>query len=264
MPSIDGLVTGIDTASVIEGLLAVQQTQIDRLNLRKQSVVAEQTAFNEVKARLTGVQSQLSRLVRLGGNAFDAKTLTSSHEDLVTAAASNEAQPGVYQLRVNSLAKAHQISTQGFALADAVISTGELDIQVGNGPTTTISLDETNNTLRGLADAINGSNADVFATVINDGSAENSYRLMVSSKKTGTANAITLTNNLAAPQEGGAARPVFSGQGATESSISPVTLSRGFGAAATPTANQGTGPCTGSDDDTYTFTFRGQRTYRTG
>ena len=95
-------------------------------------MVAEQAAFNEVKTRLTGVQSQLSRLVRLSGNAFDAKTLTSSHEDLVTAAASNEAQPGVYQLRVNSLAKAHQISTQGFALADAVISTGELDIQVGN------------------------------------------------------------------------------------------------------------------------------------
>ena len=33
MPSIDGLVTGIDTASVIEGLLNVQRTQIDRLNL---------------------------------------------------------------------------------------------------------------------------------------------------------------------------------------------------------------------------------------
>ena len=87
MLSIDGLATGIDTATIIEGLLSIQQRQIDLLTGRQEGVLEEQSAFKNIEARLISLQSQLSRLSRTQNSVFDAKTVTSSHENLVLAAA---------------------------------------------------------------------------------------------------------------------------------------------------------------------------------
>jgi len=56
MLTIDGLVTGIDSTSVIEGLLEIQQRQIDNFNARKTSVVEKQTSFSGIEARLIGLR----------------------------------------------------------------------------------------------------------------------------------------------------------------------------------------------------------------
>ena len=69
MLNIDGLVSGLDTTSIIEGLLSVQQSQIDRLNLRKQEIVEQQTAFKGIEARLLDLQARVRVLTRTGDNA---------------------------------------------------------------------------------------------------------------------------------------------------------------------------------------------------
>src|SRR5439155_17816627 len=97
------------------------------------------------------------------------RSVASSDQSLVTAAAGNGATPGVYNVRVNSLARAHQIASQGFDSADSTITQGTLQLKVGSGATT-ITIDSTNNTLQGLANAINGSGVGVAAAIINDGS----------------------------------------------------------------------------------------------
>ena len=43
MLSIDGLVTGLDTTSIIEGLLEIQQQQIDKLQNREDGFAQQQT-----------------------------------------------------------------------------------------------------------------------------------------------------------------------------------------------------------------------------
>ena len=55
MFSIDGLVSGLDTTSIIEGLVSIQQNQVDRLNVRKSEIFTRQTAFQGVEARVTYV-----------------------------------------------------------------------------------------------------------------------------------------------------------------------------------------------------------------
>src|SRR5207237_8330846 len=106
-----------------------------------------------------------------------------------------------------------------------------------------------NDTLQGLADAINSSGAAVSASVINDGSGANAlpYRLLLTARQTGTSNAVTITNNLGA-SGGGATRPIFDA-----STIGPAVLAPGFTGTATPTANVGSGTYTGTANDTYTF-----------
>ncbi|MEX2288669.1 MAG: flagellar filament capping protein FliD [Planctomycetaceae bacterium] len=209
MPTIDGLVTGIDTTKIINGLLSIHQKQIDLLTTRKNRVVDQQTAFKGIEARLLAFRNQSAVLGRIRDSVFAAQTATSSNEQVVAAAASDSAVPGTYTLRVHSLAQAHQIASQGLADPDSTVTQGTFVVQVGSGPTVTITIDDTNNTLQGLADAINNSGAGVAATIVNDGSTGGTpYRMLLASAKTGAANALTVTNNLAA-DSGNAVRPVF-------------------------------------------------------
>jgi flagellar hook-associated protein 2 len=193
--SFSGLASGIDTEKVIEGLLGIQQARISQYENRRDLIAFEQTTFKGFEAQLLELQAQAGRLARTFTGPFDARTVTSSDEGLVTAAAGSSAVPGNYSLKVNSLAQNHQIASAGFSNANATLKTGTLEIEVGTGAATTVTIDSTNNTLQGLADAINNSGAGVVASVINDGSA-NPYRLLVTSKTTGAANQIAITNNL--------------------------------------------------------------------
>ena len=195
MLTIDGLITGIDTASVIEGLLQVQQNQIDRLSVRRSGVVTEQTAFSGVETRLIGLQGDIGRLANIQTTQITDKVVTSSDEAVITAAASDKANAGTYSLRVNSLAAAHQVASFGFDSPDAVIAKGEIAVRVGDGQLVEIDIDDTNNTINGIATAINASDSGMSAAVIDDGTAGNeSIRLLLTSESTGARNTIEFTH----------------------------------------------------------------------
>ena len=237
MLTIDGLATGLDTTKVIEGLLSIQQRQIDLLEIRKQDKVAEQTAFKGIEARLLSLRNDVSSLSRSVNSVFRTKTANSSDETIVSAAAGETASPGVYNIRVNALARANQIVSQGFADADSEITQGTIGFQVGSGATTTITIDGTNNTLQALADAINTSDAEVSATIINDGSGSGTpYQLLLTADKTGAANTITVTNNLG-PSSGNAIKPDFASQPVVQAAAD-TSISLGSGAGAITVLNE--------------------------
>src|SRR5881628_242539 len=115
MPTtIDGLVTGIDTSKLIDGLLAVGRRRIELLTQDQQKISTRQTAFKGIEARLLALQTEVSRLGRSQNSVFDARKVSSSSEDLVKGAASSSAVGGTYTLKVNSLARAHVVASQGF------------------------------------------------------------------------------------------------------------------------------------------------------
>lgn len=190
-----GLATGINTDSLIEGLTQINQRRIDQLKSQQLDLTTKQTAFATIKGALFDLQSKTSALSRAAGGAFDGRKVTSSDSSAVSAVAGTAASPGTYTLTVTALAQANQIASQGFADPNAQIKEGTLALQVGTGAAATITVDSRNNTLQGLADSINAATKDVRAAVINDGSGT-PYRLTLTATKTGTANAITLTNNL--------------------------------------------------------------------
>lgn len=248
--SIDGLITGLDTTKLIDGLLSVQTRRIALLQSKEDKAVKQQSAFKNVEARLLALQSAIGRLGRAQNGAFDGKLVASSNEDLLTAAASSSASPGVYALRVNSLARSEQVASQGFDSLGSAITQGTFQIGVGTQSTATITIDGTNNTLSGLAQAINNAAVGVTATIINDGSDSRTqpYRLVLSSDKTGAENSITISNGLAA-DNGSARRPEFSA-----TSIGPAVTSAAYTGTSVPTANAGAGTYTGTANKTYTFT----------
>jgi flagellar hook-associated protein 2 len=228
MATIDGIISGLDTASIIEGLVALQGQQVDRLTAKKTEIEIEQLAFQGVESRLFSLKSKMGQLNRTSGNSFSGRTVSSSHEDIITATGSSKASEGSYNLRVTSRARAHQVGSAGFSGSTAEITQGTFSLQVGDRPASEITIDGTNNTVTGLANAINTQSSDVSASIIHD-QASGTDRLLLTSKYTGTDHTISITNNLAA-SSGTAVQPDFTGVDVQSAANATIQLGSGPGA----------------------------------
>ena len=191
-----GISTGIDFQAIVDATVLAEQRRIDLVVAKQAEETAKLTAIQSFNGLLLGLLTSAHALS--GQDDFQVQTVTSSLESLVTASITGNAALGTHSLKINQLAQAHQLASQGFANIDTTsIGAGTVSIQVGSGATTVIDVDAGNNTLGGLRDAINNSEADVTATIINDGSALNPYRLLLIANDTGAANTIGITLNLA-------------------------------------------------------------------
>ncbi|MCA9152472.1 MAG: flagellar filament capping protein FliD, partial [Planctomycetales bacterium] len=234
MPSIDGLATGIDTTSIINSLLSVQQRQIDTLNEQKQQIVAQQTAFGGLEGRLVALQATLRDLTRPDTNAFQRKMITSSDETAVTATVSSDAAVGLYSLQVNSLARNHQIASQTYEATDSQVARGDLSIKVGDNEAVTVSITTANNTLEGLANAINAATNDATASIVND---NGSYRLLLSSNQTGVDNALEVDFTLGDVGEAALAATFDTDNPVQAAQDAEIQVGTGAGAIVTHTAS---------------------------
>jgi flagellar hook-associated protein 2 len=224
--SIDGLVSGFDTTTIIESLLGFQQKQIDTFNSRKAEITTQQTSFKSIEAQMLTLQSSISRLNRSTSSVFDAFTATSSDEAVIEVAAGSKASTGNYQLTVESLAAAHQIASQAYADTTEQIAQGDYTFTVGSGAAQTITVDATNNTLSSFVQAINDQAEDLSANLIYDQN-EAGYRILLSSDKTGAANTISVSNTADA---GTGTIADFSGTAVQEASDAQIRLGSGPGA----------------------------------
>lgn len=193
--SVDGLVSGLDTATIIEGALSLQQSRVDRLNLERQEITEQQAAFKNIEGQLFSLRGSLRGLVRTTNSAFEAMTAEVSDETAVEVSASTDAAAGTYRIRVNQLAQAHQIKSDGLDRASDLVGTGTLTLRVGNRAETDIVVAE-GTTLQGLADTINAQSSDILASVVDDGSESESAQLLLTSRHSGSANEISVTGTL--------------------------------------------------------------------
>ncbi|MCS7016794.1 MAG: flagellar filament capping protein FliD [Gemmatales bacterium] len=252
MPVINftGLVTGLDTDRIIQGLLEIQNRRIQSLTSRRDQVTVRQNALVEVSNRLRALQESLLSLARSQNNVLEQRKVTVNAPELVTATASVQATPGTYTFQVLSTARPHQLASQGFDSPDSAITTGTLTIRVGQSSPVNLVIDNTNNTLRGLAAAINAAQAGVSATIIHDGSAHATqpYRLILTAREAGADNLIALTNHLAADTPS-ARKPIFD-----LTYIGPAVRHAGNTGTATATSNQGAGIYSGTASKSFTLT----------
>ncbi len=191
--SFSGLSTGIDFQSLVNSVVAFESRRIDLIRTRQAQQAVRLAALQSFNALLVNLQSQAGTLADPGD--FDVRAATSSNSAAVTATLTGNAALGTQSIVVNALAQAAQVASQGIAALDTTVGTGTVELTVG-GTITTVTLDSTNNTLSGLRDAINESDANVIATIINDGSGTNPFRLLVSGTESGAANGISVSTSL--------------------------------------------------------------------
>ena len=124
--STTGLVSGIDSQSIIDQLIRVESRPKTNITNRNTVLQSQQTALQEVNAQLLGVASAANRFA--SDDAFEATTATSSNEQVAAVTSSTGALPGNYQLTVRQLVSSQQTLTDGFtdATSDFIAPEGGL------------------------------------------------------------------------------------------------------------------------------------------
>ena len=180
---INGIVTSLTTAA---GL--AQNTQ---LSDRKSSLTAQVSAYGTFRSALSTLQATLKTLET--PTTLAGRTATISDSKVASGSATAGAIPAQYSLQVQNLATAASLASQPVSSGTTVVGTGTLTIAVG-GSSASISIDSTNNTLAGIAAAINSApnNPGVSATILTTSAGA---RLVLTGNTTGAANAITVTQS---------------------------------------------------------------------
>lgn len=185
-----GAGSGIFSADLVDQLVNAERRPAEvRLNQRQQTTESKISAFGALRSALETLRSPMETLSSSEGlKAFSAK---SSNESVAGVSIDPAlANRGSYSLNVTQLAQAQSLASGEFSDRDtAPIGTGTLTFNVG-GVSTDITIDESNNTLEGLASAINDANAGVSAGIVDTGTG---YRLVLSSDESGTSNAIQVS-----------------------------------------------------------------------
>jgi len=241
MPTkIDGVVSGLNTDSIVTGLLNIQKQQLDRMALRKNVIQQRQAAFKTIEAKVLSLRADAGVLSRNANNPLTRQSVTTSDENAIIATATSSAAAGVYRLTVNSTAQTHQIASQGLADADSQITQGTFEVRLGAGEPKSITIDGNNDTLSGLAAAINSAGTGVSASIVQDSSGGTTpFRLLLTSSRSGTSNEIKVTNSLGV-STGTAIRPEIDFLTPVQTaSDARVTLGSGAGAiSVTSSTNQ--------------------------
>ncbi len=242
--AIEGIISGFSTSEMIEAILTYESNQISLVQASQTEATNKLTTWKSIEALMVSIKADANLLS--DKSLWYAKSATSSNEDIISISAGNDTSPGNYFLTVDQLATHHQVASQGISSQTQSFGSGTFEIEVGNGTKTTISIDNSNNTLNSLKDAINESGAGVTAAVINDGSEFNQYRLVLTADDSGSAGEITVTTDLS-----GETVPIFG-----SAFDLPEKLSWSDEATANPILTTGA-TYTGNENKTYTFTVSG-------
>ena len=181
---------GIDVTSTVNQLIANLRGPEQVWQTQQQILAGQSSALTQLNTETTALSTAVSNLSDAGG-ALSARAVSSSQPGLLTATASNATPVGTHVVVVNNLATSSSYYSGAVASSTTPLAAGSFTIQVGSQPATTITIDDTNNTLDGLAAAITNANVGVTASVVND---TNGARLAIVSNTSGAASDLTINN----------------------------------------------------------------------
>ena len=185
-----GISSGLDVESLVTQLVGADIAgPVRRLDTQEASYLSKITALGSLKGAVSGFQSVLTGISSAA--TYQGKSSSSTDAATVAITASKGARASQYSVSVSALATAQSLalSGTGFSSTSDAVGTGTVSITDG-AATTTITIGSNNNSLAGLADAINASSANVNANIVNDGSG---YRLLLTATETGLANALSIS-----------------------------------------------------------------------
>jgi flagellar hook-associated protein 2 len=181
---------GIDTDSLITSLTAAQKTSLESpITIKQTANSAQISAVATLTSDLNTFSSSLNTLIQ--GGSLQTQPVSSDTSVMTVAAVAGTPVGALSQsITVNALAYAQSVKSGAYSATQA-FNTGTLTLTVGSGSPITINVDSSNNTLSGIAQAINAKGAGVTANVItgSDGTAT-----LVLKGKTGAANSFTLAS----------------------------------------------------------------------
>ncbi len=195
-----GIMSGIDAGSLISQMMTIEERPIQLLQHQQSGYDLKISTILSLSTKLGTYNAALKSLndSEKFNTIAASVSKTSGGTELLTASASSDASAGNYELKVSQLATSSKKAAQGWvdqnstAIASA---TGSFAYKVGlSGAVETIGI-TSSTTLQELRDLINTADAGVSASIVNDGTGSNPYRLILTADDSGSANTIYITDN---------------------------------------------------------------------
>lgn len=189
-----GVGSGIPVDEVVAKLVAARKKgPQDQITNQAAATNTELSGLGQISAALSALQSAMAPIQ--DGSAFSARALTSSETTVLSAATTPGGAPvsGSYKIQVDKLATALKASSGAFETANTAVGTGTLMLAI-DGQSMSLELEEGNNSLAAIRDAINKSadNPGIAATIVTG---DDGAHLVLSSTRTGAANGFTVSSS---------------------------------------------------------------------
>ena len=182
-----GFGSGIDTQQLVKDLAAAsREPKVERVTKLVQQNQTRISALAQARSNLEGVADSLGQMVA-DGTLRSTPTVSDDSVLSATSRAGLSADSFAATVEVTQLARAQTVYSGVVASRTAPVGQGTMTLTVG-GVAKTITIGATNNSLDGLANAINASGAGVTASIIAD---EGGHRMILKGP-TGEANSFTL------------------------------------------------------------------------
>jgi flagellar hook-associated protein 2 len=191
--------SGLDVQSIVSQLVALEKKPLESLKLEAAATQTKITTVGQIKSLVDTLNTAVGKLTSVTG--WNAVTASSSG-DAVSASAVGGTQPTNFQFEVTNLAKSQSTASASIPTG-STIGEGTLTLQLGTwtggafagtfAPGSAAAVDisiSATDTVSDVASKINGANAGVTATVLNDGTGE---RLLLTSKGLGAASGFNLS-----------------------------------------------------------------------
>jgi flagellar hook-associated protein 2 len=173
--------SGLDSRAIVTGIVNAERTaRAEPLNRRIETLQTRISALGQLRSALTGIASSLD--TRLRGGELGLQLASS--DAAVTVARLGNGPPGALfnEIAVTRLAAGQRLTGPTLASAAEPVGTGTLSILFGTrsalpgggfsfaagpAPSVTISITPENNSLAGLAQAINASGSGLVASIVS-------------------------------------------------------------------------------------------------
>jgi flagellar hook-associated protein 2 len=185
-----GIGSGLDLASILDSLQTSEKAALTPISTQQSSYTAKLSAYGTLKSALTTFQTANTTL----NNAdLFSTTKTTSSSSAFSATTAAGAVVGKYTVSVSQLAAAQTLTSAVQTSNTTALATTDSTLTFQNAKgdaAVSVSIPAGTSSLTGIRDAINKSAAGVTASIIKTG--DGSYRLSMTSKETGTDNAVTV------------------------------------------------------------------------
>ena len=197
-----GIGSGLDVASIVTSLMAVEQRPLTQLQTQASQLAARLSTVGKLQAHFSALQAKANALT--SPTLWNSTLATSSDSAAVKVSTGTDATPGNYSVAVSRLALGQTISSSALA-SSSTLGAGMLTIELGSygggvpptsftgksgAPAISLAIGEGESSLAALRDRINAAGAGVTASLVSDASGT---RLSLRSKDTGAENAFRIS-----------------------------------------------------------------------
>lgn len=194
--------SNFDVQGLVSQLVSLEQAPLTQSKSRQSNYSNQISDLGKLRSALSDFQSAMRSLI--SGTALNVNKADVSDAQVLKASANSYASSGTYVVNVSALAASQTLALSSYdsgtqtgkiASASATLgnTAGDLTISLPSGDTT-ISLGA-DTSLQAISDAINAKGIDVSASVVNSGT--EGYKLALSSKKSGSDGAFSVTGGAA-------------------------------------------------------------------